>query len=44
MPIPSNGSMSAAMATLDTPKMVALIGLAALALLILIAHGFRPVS
>jgi len=44
MPIPSNGSMSAAMATIDTPKMVAILGIAALALLVLIAHGFRPVS
>jgi hypothetical protein len=44
MPIPSNGSMSAAIATIDTPKMVAILGLLALGLLVLIAHGFRPVS
>jgi hypothetical protein len=43
MPTVANGQMSAAMATLDTPKTVALIGLAALALLVLIAHGYRPV-
>jgi hypothetical protein len=43
MPVASNGQMNAAIATLDTPKVVALIGVAALGLLVLIAHGYRPV-
>lgn len=43
MPIASNGKMTAAMSTLDTPKIVALIAIAALALLVLIGHGYRPV-
>lgn len=42
MPTASNGQMQAALSTLDTPKLVALIGLGSLALLFLIGHGFRP--
>jgi hypothetical protein len=44
MPVASNGQMTAVMSTIDTPKMVALLGLAAVVLLVLISHGFRPVS